>query len=232
MFERFTERARRVVVLAQEESRQLGHDYIGTEHLLLGLVSESSGIAGRALASFDVDRPRVEAKVLELVGPGSAVPRGHIPFRPLAKKTLERSLREALALGHNYIGTEHLLLGLMSVDDGVGRQVLVDLGLDLGALRTRVIELLAETTEGSDAVVSADMPSIRFSPELQPPVIEALTAMWRGDLTGVEQHLGQAVQLAERLGDTRTLEALATFVEIVDASAGQVRLRPRPGLEA
>jgi ATP-dependent Clp protease ATP-binding subunit ClpA len=232
VFERFTDRARRVVVLAQEESRALGHDYIGTEHLLLGLVSEGDGIAGRALASFDVSHDRVQAKVVELVGPGRAVQVGHIPFRPRAKQALERALREALALGHNYIGTEHLLLGVLRVDDCAGVQVLVGLGVDLGALRTRLVELLSEMSEASDVGASADLPPLQLAPELQPPVLAALTAMWKGDLGRVEEQLGRAVRSAQGLHDTTTLDSLATIVEIVDASTGEVRLRPRPSREA
>ena len=124
VFERFTDRARRAVVLAQEEARMLNHDYIGTEHLLLGLVRERDGVAGKALASLDISLEAVRRQVEEIIGQGQAAPTGHIPFTPRAKKVLELSLREALQLGHNYIGTEHILLGLIREGEGVATQVL------------------------------------------------------------------------------------------------------------
>ena len=143
MFERFTDRARRVVVLAQEESRLLDHNYIGTEHILLGLIHEGDGVAATALESLHISTRAVRARVEEIVGRGGSAPSGHIPFTPRAKKVLELSLREALQLGHNYIGTEHILLGLIREGDGVAAQVLVDLGADLPTVRRRVVELLA-----------------------------------------------------------------------------------------
>jgi Clp amino terminal domain, pathogenicity island component len=154
MFERFTDRARRVVVLAQEESRMLNHNYIGTEHLLLGLIHEGEGVAAQALESLGISLEAVRRKVVERVGEGQAAPTGHIPFTPRAKKVLELSLREALQLGHNYIGTEHLLLGLIREGDGVAlgltreregvaAQVLQQLGADLNRVRQEVIQLLS-----------------------------------------------------------------------------------------
>jgi ATP-dependent Clp protease ATP-binding subunit ClpA len=148
MFERFTDRARRVVVLAQEESRRLGHDYIGTEHLLLGLIREGEGMAARALKSLDVSLDRVRREIEERVGRGEGVSSGHIPFTPRAKKVLEMSLRESLQLGHNYIGTEHILLGLIAEDDGVAAQVLLELGADLDRVRQAVLDLLGASLEG------------------------------------------------------------------------------------
>ena len=124
MFERFTDRARRVVVLAQEEARMLSHNYIGTEHILLGLIHEGDGIAAKALESLGVSLEAVRAQVEEIIGQGQQAPSGHIPFTPRAKKVLELSLREALQLGHNYIGTEHILLGLIREGEGVAAQVL------------------------------------------------------------------------------------------------------------
>ena len=120
MFERFTDRARRVVVLAQEEARLLNHDYIGTEHILLGLVHEEQGVAARALTELGISLEAVRDEVRQTIGQGDSPPTGHIPFTPRAKKVLELSLREALALGHNYIGTEHILLGLLREGQGVG----------------------------------------------------------------------------------------------------------------
>src|SRR5215217_252450 len=146
MFERFTDRARRVVVLAQEEARMLSHNYIGTEHILLGLIHEGEGVAGKALESLGISLEAVRSQVEEIIGQGQQAPSGHIPFTPRAKKVLELSLREALQLGHNYIGTEHILLGLIREGEGVAAQVLVKLGADLSRVRQQVIQLLSGYT--------------------------------------------------------------------------------------
>ena len=143
MFERFTDRARRVVVLAQEEARLLHHNYIGTEHILLGLIHEGEGVAAKALESLGISLEAVRSQVEEIIGQGGQSPSGHIPFTPRAKKVLELSLREALQLGHNYIGTEHILLGLIREGEGVAAQVLVKLGADLSRVRQQVIQLLS-----------------------------------------------------------------------------------------
>jgi len=143
LFERFTDRARRVVVLAQEEARLLSHSYIGTEHILLGLIHEGEGVAAKALESLNITLDAVRAQVEEIIGQGGSSPTGHIPFTPRAKKVLELSLREALQLGHNYIGTEHILLGLLREGEGVATQVLVKLGADLARVRQQVIQLLS-----------------------------------------------------------------------------------------
>jgi len=143
MFERFTDRARRVVVLAQEEARMLNHNYIGTEHILLGLIHEGEGVAAKALESLGISLEAVRQQVEEVIGQGQQAPSGHIPFTPRAKKVLELSLREALQLGHNYIGTEHILLGLIREGEGVAAQVLVKLGADLSRVRQQVIQLLS-----------------------------------------------------------------------------------------
>jgi ATP-dependent Clp protease ATP-binding subunit ClpC len=143
MFERFTDRARRVVVLAQEEARMLNHNYIGTEHILLGLIHEGEGVAAKALESLGISLDAVRQQVEEIIGQGQQAPSGHIPFTPRAKKVLELSLREALQLGHNYIGTEHILLGLIREGEGVAAQVLVKLGADLNKVRQQVIQLLS-----------------------------------------------------------------------------------------
>lgn len=143
MFERFTDRARRVVVLAQEEAKTLRHNYIGTEHILLGLIREGEGVAAQALIGLGISPEAVEAEVKNAIGPGTETVTGHVPFTPRAKKVLELSLREALQLGHNYIGTEHILLGLVREGDGVAAQILVKLGADLGRVRQQVINLLS-----------------------------------------------------------------------------------------
>ena len=152
MFERFTDRARRVVVLAQEEARMLNHNYIGTEHILLGLIHEGEGVAAKGLESLGISLEAVRAQVEEIIGQGQQAPSGHIPFTPRAKKVLELSLREALQLGHNYIGTEHILLGLIREGEGVAAQVLVKLGADLNRVRQQVIQLLSGY-QGKETVV-------------------------------------------------------------------------------
>ena len=153
MFERFTDRARRVVVLAQEEARMLNHNYIGTEHILLGLIHEGEGVAAKALEALGISLEAVRSQVEEIIGQGQQAPSGHIPFTPRAKKVLELSLREALQLGHNYIGTEHILLGLIREGEGVAAQVLVKLGADLNRVRQQVIQLLSGY-QGKEAATS------------------------------------------------------------------------------
>jgi ATP-dependent Clp protease ATP-binding subunit ClpC len=145
MFERFTDRARRVVVLAQDEARMLNHNYIGTEHILLGLLREGEGVAARVLESLGITPEAVRLQVEEITGRGKSPPSGHIPFTPPAKKVLELSLREALQLGHDYIGTEHILLGLLREGAGVAAQVLVRLGADLNRVRQQVMGMLHST---------------------------------------------------------------------------------------
>ena len=145
MFERFTDRARRAVVQAQDEARTLNHDFIGTEHILLGLVGEGQGVAAKALESLGVSMEAVRHRVEDIVPPGQVEVRtGHIPFTPRAKKVLELSLSESKLLGHRYIGTEHILLGLLREGEGVAAQVLTALGADLDGVRERVLQLLAE----------------------------------------------------------------------------------------
>jgi ATP-dependent Clp protease ATP-binding subunit ClpC len=151
VFERFTDRARRVVVLAQEEARMLNHNYIGTEHLLLGLLAESDGVAAQALMAMDISLDGVRKQVEDIIGQGGKPPGVHIPFTPRAKKVLELSLREALQLGHNYIGTEHILLGLIREGEGVAAQVLTKLGANLQNVRQQVIQLLSGYT-GSEVI--------------------------------------------------------------------------------
>ena len=144
MFERFTDRARRVVVQAQDEARTLNHDFIGTEHLLLGLVGEGKGAAVAALESLGISLEAVRQRVEDIVPPGEHARPGQIPFTPRAKKVLELSLSEAKLLGHRYVGTEHILLGLLREGEGVAAQVLTALGADLGGTRERVVQMLAE----------------------------------------------------------------------------------------
>jgi hypothetical protein len=157
MFEKFTDRARQAVVYAQEEARLLNHNYIGTEHILLGLVQEGGGVGATALDSLGVSLENVRQRVEEIIGTGAVPPSGHVPFTPRAKKVLELALREALQLGHNFIGTEHLLLGLIREGEGVAAQVLVDLGADLGRARDAVLQIIsgmpAEERKISERVV-------------------------------------------------------------------------------
>jgi ATP-dependent Clp protease ATP-binding subunit ClpA len=148
VFERFTDRARRVVVLAQEEARMLNHNYIGTEHILLGLIHEGEGVACQALESMGISLQAVRDQVEEIIGQGQTPAAGHIPFTPRSKKILELSLREAHRLGHNYIGTEHILLGLIREGEGVGAQILQKLGVDLNTARERVIVVLQSYAGG------------------------------------------------------------------------------------
>ncbi|WP_216404383.1 ATP-dependent Clp protease ATP-binding subunit [Arcanobacterium phocae] len=152
MFERFTDRARRVIVLAQEEARNLKHNYLGTEHILLGLIKEGEGVAAKALEALDVSFDAVRDQVVEIIGEGQEQPSGHIPFTPRAKKVLEYAMREGLQLGHSYIGTEHLLLGLCREQEGVAAQVLVKLDADLPKVRQQVTQLLSGYQGGKEAV--------------------------------------------------------------------------------
>src|SRR5438132_12300198 len=167
MFERFTDRARRVVVLAQEEARMLNHNYIGTEHILLGLVHEGKGVAAKALESLGISLEAVRQQVEEIIGQGKAAPTGHIPFTSRAKKALELSLPEALQLGHDYIGTEHILLGLIREGEGVGAQVLQVLGAGLEPTRQKVLQLLGEP----GAEIIEGLPPFSERAEPLPPFI-------------------------------------------------------------
>jgi ATP-dependent Clp protease ATP-binding subunit ClpC len=186
MFERFTDRARQTVVLAQEEARQLNHNYIGTEHLLLGLLRESEGVGAKALRRLGIRLDAVRADVVELIGSGSQpAPSGHIPFTPRSKKVLELSLREALTLGHNYIGTEHILLGLVREGEGVATQVLVKRGAELERIRATVLDMLrglgnrpgpvpARRTPAADEAVSAAQELAGSAPVGSHHLLEAL----------------------------------------------------------
>jgi ATP-dependent Clp protease ATP-binding subunit ClpC len=153
LFERFTERARQVVVLAQQEARELRHDYIGTEHILLGLVREEEGIVARVLGSFDITLERVRGEVVRTVGVGNEVAGGQIPFTPRAKKVLELALREALNLGQNYIGTEHILLGLLTMDDAPSTRILRDFNVEPEKIRTEVIRMIGPAAPAQADVI-------------------------------------------------------------------------------
>ena len=185
MFERFTDRARRVVVLAQEEARQLSHNYIGTEHLLLGLLNEGEGIAGQALESLGVRLNAVRDQVKEIIGTGKYdAESGHIPFTPRAKKVLELSLRESLQLGHDYIGTEHILLGIVREGHGVAAEVLVGLGADLNRVRQAVVQLVATAEPDEPAAIRR-----RRSQVLTDEIVTRLDAI-DARLAAIEQRLG------------------------------------------
>ncbi|MDN6797869.1 MAG: ATP-dependent Clp protease ATP-binding subunit [Propionibacterium sp.] len=163
MFERFTDRARRVIVLAQDEAKMLNHNYIGTEHILLGLIHEGEGVAAKALEQMGISLEAVREQVIEIIGQGSTPPTGHIPFTPRAKKVLEYSLREALQMNHSYIGTEHILLGLIREGEGVAAQVLIKLGADLNRVRTTVLQLLSGYQEEGGG-----QPATAGAPEMGP----------------------------------------------------------------
>ncbi len=189
MFERFTDRARRVVVLAQDEARMLNHDYIGTEHLLLGLIHEGEGVAAKALQALEISLESVRSQVVEVVGKGQETRAGHIPFTPRAKKALELSLRESLQLGHDYIGTEHILLGLIREGDGVAAQVLVRMGADLTRVRHQVI-LLLESHEGGTGRRGARRAAA--SRDYLLTEVQNTLATIAERLTVIERHLGLA----------------------------------------
>ena len=167
MFERFTERARQVIVLAQDEARRLQHNYIGTEHLLLGLLREEEGMAARVLEGLDITADQVRAEVARVVGQGDEVPAGQIPFTPRAKKALERSLREALALNHKYIGTEHVLLGVVHEENSVAARILVEVGASASKVREEVLRTLG----GSVVSASRDEPTLPDAPLAPTPFI-------------------------------------------------------------
>jgi len=183
MFERYTDRARRVVVLAQEEARRLNHNYIGTEHILLGLIHEGDGIAAKALVSLEINLDAVRQQVEEIIGQGQQAPSGHIPFTPRAKKVLELSRREAEQFGHNYIGTEHILLGLIREGNGVAAQVLIRLGGDPNRVRKQVIQLIS----------GQQPPQPGRRPTREGPIVTGLQARLvavESRLAAVEQRLG------------------------------------------
>jgi ATP-dependent Clp protease ATP-binding subunit ClpA len=193
MFERFTERARRVVVHAQEEARELSHSYIGTEHLLLGLMREQESAGARALQELEISQDAVREQVVQIVGRGKQAPSGHIPFTPRAKKVLELSLREALQLGHDYIGTEHILLGLIREGEGVAAQVLTNLGGELSRVRAKVIELIPAAGEPAELTAqlrrpAAGVPLGAVTDQLD-TIVERLDTI-ADRLAAIERHVG------------------------------------------
>ena len=206
MFERFTDRARRVVVLAQEEARLLNHSYIGTEHILLGLIHEGEGVAAKALESLNISLEAVRAQVEEIIGQGGSSPSGHIPFTPRAKKVLELSLREALQLGHNYIGTEHILLGLIREGEGVAAQVLVKLGADLSRVRQQVIQLLSGYEGGAknegEAVGAKETPTEKGGSQILDQFGRNLTQLARDKkldpVIGRQREMERVMQILSR----------------------------------
>jgi ATP-dependent Clp protease ATP-binding subunit ClpC len=212
MFERFTDRARHAVVIAQEEARLLDHDFIGTEHLLLGLLAEPDSIAGRVLAQLGIGLDATRADVESIVGRGSQPPSGHIPFTPRSKKVLELSLREALQLGHNYIGTEHILLGIVREGEGIGAQVLTQRGAALDRVRALVV---------AEVKVAAGDKVVRTGPRRTPgaeAVIVAAEQLAGSGPVG-SHHLLEAMALVD---DSLAASTLAAFGVAPDALAAKI----------
>ncbi|WP_306232961.1 ATP-dependent Clp protease ATP-binding subunit [Agrococcus beijingensis] len=231
MFERFTDRARRVVVLAQEEAKLLNHNYIGTEHILLGLIHEGDGVAAKALEQLGISLDAVRAQVQDMIGTGSQQTTGHIPFTPRAKKVLELSLREALQLGHNYIGTEHVLLGLIREGEGVAAQVLVKLGADLNRVRQTVNQLLAgyqgkeSTTVGGDQTQQTDAKGSQILDQFGRNLTQAARDGKLDPVIGREKEIERVMQILSRrsknnpvligepgVGKTAVVEGLAQAI--------------------
>jgi ATP-dependent Clp protease ATP-binding subunit ClpC len=214
MFERFTQRARRVVVLAQEEARMLDHNYIGTEHILLGLIREGEGVAARALESLGISLEAVRQQVEKIIGRGQQAPSGHIPFTPRAKKVLELSLREAKAFGHNYIGTEHILLGLIREGSGVAAQVLVKLGADLNRARQQVVQLLygyqGEDVTGEGRPLPDDALTQVGSLDRRLAAIERWAGL-RPDLDDLDQEIARVRREKEAAIDRQDFETSAAL---------------------
>jgi ATP-dependent Clp protease ATP-binding subunit ClpC len=192
MFERFTDRARRMVVLAQEEARMLDHNWIGTEHILLGLVHEGEGVAAKALTALGITLAAMRQAVEDIIGRGAEPPAGHIPFTPRSKKVLELSLREALSLGSDYIGTEHVLLALLREGDGVGAQILVGAGVDLNRARQQVINLLHAGREDDAPLPSVPVPPLTVSAPPPGPGLESRLASFAARLSAIELRLRQS----------------------------------------
>jgi len=214
MFERFTDRARRVVVLAQEEARMLNHNQIGTEHILLGLIHEDEGVAAKTLESLGIRLEVVRQQLLEIIGRGQQAPSGHVPFTPRAKKVLELSLREAMELGHSYIGTEHILLGLIREGEGVAAQVLVKLGADLDRARQQVAQLLhgraGEDLIGKDFLVPGDALMGVRSLDRRLAAIERWVGL-RPESDDQDQEIARVRREKEAAIDRQDFEAAATL---------------------
>jgi ATP-dependent Clp protease ATP-binding subunit ClpC len=217
MFERFTDRARATVVHAQEEARLLQHNYIGTEHILLGLIREREGVAARVLERMGVSLGVVREQVEQIIGRGEDAPSGHIPFTPRAKKVLELSLREALQLKHNYIGTEHVLLGLVREGEGVAAQVLVRLGADLGRIRQQVTRLLAQMPEGGSTAV----PPRRQRTPAAEQVVAAAEQLAGGSPMG-SHHLLEALIRSDDSAAARVFAVLGVTADTLAATIDEV----------
>jgi ATP-dependent Clp protease ATP-binding subunit ClpA len=222
MFERFTDRARRVVVLAQEEARMLDHNYIGTEHILLGLIHEGEGVAAKALEALAISLEAVRQQVEEIIGHGQEAPSGHIPFTPRAKKVLELSLREALQLGHNYIGTEHILLGLIREGEGVAAQVLVRLGADLNRVRQQVIRLLHGYQGQEPAAAGGPVRDLPGRGERRLSALQSRVSAFDSRLSAIEQRVGTGADtsdLDERIDRLRGERDAAVSAEDYERAA-------------
>ncbi len=220
MFERFSDRARRVVVLAQEEARMLNHNYIGTEHLLLGLMHEGEGVAAKALESLGISLDAVRQRVEVIIGQGQQAPSGHIPFTPRAKKVLELADREARALGHNYIDTEHILLGLIREGDGVAAQVLVKLGADLNRVRQQVIRLL-HGYQGPEVIGAGSRRGKRARARLLDDALARVDALDRR-LAAIERWVGlrpDLDDLAQEIAQVRREKEAAIVRQDFEAAA-------------
>ena len=212
MFERFTDRARRVVVLAQEEARMLNHNYIGTEHILLGLIHEGEGVAAKALESLGISLDAVRQQVEEIIGQGQQAPSGHIPFTPRAKQVLELSRREAEQLGHSYIGTEHILLGLIRQGDGVAAEVLVSLGADLNRVRQQVIQLLHDYQGKEPMPAGTAARELRMMPGVQARLEAIEQRVGTGpDTTDLDEQIAQIRRDKESAIDARDFEDAAAL---------------------
>ena len=192
MFERFTDRARRVIVLAQEEARMLGHNYIGTEHILLALLHEGEGVAARALIALGISLDATRQAVEDIIGRGTQAPSGHIPFTPRSKKVLELSLREARSLGSDYIGTEHILLALLREGDGVAAQVLVGAGVDVNQARQQIINLLHRGREEDAPFPPVSVPPLAVSAPLPGADLEGRLASFAARLNAIELRLRES----------------------------------------
>jgi ATP-dependent Clp protease ATP-binding subunit ClpC len=222
MFERFTDRARQAILLAQEEARMLNHDYIGTEHILLGLIHEGEGVAAKVLESLGISLAAVRQQVEEIIGPGQQAPSGHIPFTSRAEEVLELAQREARALGHDYIGTEHILLGLIREGGGVAAQVLVKLGADLNRVRQQVIQLL-HGYQGTESLGAGSRRGKRARARLLDDALARIDSLdrrlaaiehWSGlrpDLDDLAQEITQVRREKEAAIDRQDFEAAAAL---------------------
>jgi ATP-dependent Clp protease ATP-binding subunit ClpA len=243
MFERYTDRARRVVVLAQEEARVVNHNYIGTEHILLGLLREGEGVAATALESLGISLDAVRQQVEEIIGQGQEAPSGHIPFTPRAKKVLELAQREARALGHAYVGTEHILLGLIREGDGVAAQVLVKLGADLNRVRQQVVQLL-HVDQGTDVTGAGSRRGKRARARLLDDALARIDALdrrmaaierWaalRPDADDLAQEIAQVGREKEAAIDRQDFEAAAALRDKEMQLLGARAAREKEWMEA